>query len=255
MTKEDNDTDVQAAALAIAYRQKLDVYDYSKEILATTKEAASQARELLVPILQRWGVGLTGGAHNVWLYPSPMGGGIATGWGDAYLQLMYPELWQLVWGDFNPVNKGYLLTHVGDIPLPDYDLTSDRYLWIAASVEPEDEYGDTIITQVFTVPCKDKGEPLTLYFGPITREFYEDYTACMGVSTLSVPEVGDLLEELPVYVVDPVGQWQVSEEGNWSMDNNTAEQKVAFAELAGVCRATLEATNAATKSEGDTNDD
>lgn len=188
-----------ATRLRRTYR--MGVNDYKAASKRFTLEVASQVRDTLVPILQRWGVGLRGHSGG-WVYPAAGGVPIynpvvdiegRVGWGNkeinVFLRLIHYELWLLL-TTFDEIQDEYLYHYIEDIPLP----RDASYVWITW------EEGGSIVN---AVECGTEVEEGMMSYGPVTREFYEDICSMVeGEGDLNL-----ILHALPCYVAGLNNTW------------------------------------------------
>lgn len=170
---------------------------------ATTK--AASVRELLLPILHRWGVGMQKGGALV--YPRVGDGCLIVGervmrnprYSCYPLKLLHPKLYSLMWEQVG--NGEHVVDYMEPIPLSGEPI---ERVW--AVLGPE-----TPCSELTAIPF-----PVTLdypsievYYGPISKAFYEDIG---GEWDSSVERWGgddeDLVSYLPPYEPGYGGTWK-----------------------------------------------
>lgn len=163
----------------------------SEQVMRANYELAAAIREVLLPILHRWGMGMLLGGTLVYHQPSIKA--IAAGkWevhidkdvNDLALLALHPEVYHALWGklslypyDPKPTMHDFIMA----IPLPGVDT---EYIWIT---EDEDGHWDTITYE------DSLNEPLhnLIYCGPITQAYWEDIRG--------QEVVGGFIDVLPAY--------------------------------------------------------
>lgn len=155
----------------------LDTYDQimgacSEQITRANYGLAAAIREVLIPILHRWGMGMKVGGTFVYQQPS-IKAMVEDKWEvhggnyDYALQVLHPEVRDALWKratlyPYEP--KPTMHDFIMDIPLPGVEAD---YIWIT---EDEDGHWDTV---TFEDSLKGPAHDL-LYCGPITQAYWDD---------------------------------------------------------------------------------
>ena len=216
MNTIDNDI-IATTANDILLEHQVDINKYQEIMRTSCTNTAHRLRELLAPILHRWG---TGHRANVWTYPMVGNNTVIVPGEEVQVSASPYGLDRLHWDLFHALfvhykpSTGYLINYMEHIPLPSPEATP--YLWVTSCY-----YRDTL-TVDGTIPCSltAKVHPLSIagqhYHGPITQEYYDDVVSTGG-------SLIELVQNIPTYRAGPNGIWILDrdwdgayeEEGVW----------------------------------------
>lgn len=165
----------------------------SEQIMRANYELAASIREVLLPILHRWGMGMLLGGTLVYQQPSikaiaednPSTMEVHKDKDDDYaLRILHPVVSDALWkapGLFPYYPRPTMHDFITAIPLPGVET---EYIWIT---EDEDGHWDTITFEDSVVrPTSD-----LIYCGPITQAYWEDIRGCESI--------GPFIDVLPAY--------------------------------------------------------
>lgn len=148
---------------------------HEKQLTQAKENVASILRELLVPILNRWGMGMRKGGALLYLNPNTEGEDVieVDKGCDYVLGALHDELAGALWEE---VDGGTLHDYIEDIDIPidDVDDGGVGYVWLVSwgghVLEP------LSLDESMTLNAEDTNDydPDTLYYGPITQAFIDD---------------------------------------------------------------------------------
>lgn len=150
----------------------------------------------LVPILNRWGMGMKKGGALLYLNPNIEGEDVVEvdKGCDYVLGELYPELAAALWEDMD-TDGGTLHNYIEDIDIPQSDGEDGgvHYVWIATR-------GEHLETVSITASWGHEPSDV-VYYGPVTREFIADVG---GIDNLDADAV---LGTLPKYRAGDI-EWE-----------------------------------------------
>lgn len=171
----------------------------SEERLTTAAiDTGVYLRHLLMPILDRWGMGMKKG--GALLYPEPNVHRMADGiWEvamgkecDYALGALHPELADALWSvvDIFPYEDTFH-DYVDDIPLP---TNRNDYVWVTIDNE-------TVVLINFTDSITSPPMESDVYYGPVTKAYMQDIA--------NHGDVTEFIVTLPRYIVNEDNQWEL----------------------------------------------
>lgn len=196
---------IQDAVEPILTDHKANIKSYKEAARSNSMSIGYRLRELLVPILNRWGIGWDRG---VWTFPmvtenpSNYRGAITLSCDALYI--VHDYLSQLLYETDG--RGGSLYEYVEPIPLPQ-DVT---YVWVTSyyKEDPDNTDRGTLLVEG-TIPLSLTAivPPLPItgnhYHGPISQEYYDDV-----MSNASNPnDLIELVQNLPTYRAGPNNTW------------------------------------------------
>lgn len=196
-----------AMALERLHEQMVDIH--LMDARTSSMEVANyHLRQLLLPILHRWGVGMQKG--GAWVYPRVGDNSQVVGarvmrnplYSCYPLKVLHPQLYSLMWS-VNKVDGGkHVVDYMEAIPLPPEPV--DR-VWVTLTPDfPACRLG-TVDFPGAVHPADSKE-----YLGPISKSLYEDLVGWGG----DIEDV--VVESMPSYHAGPDGTWVLDRD--WDTD-------------------------------------
>ncbi len=196
---------VQGSAEPILTDHLANIKAYKEAARSNSMSIGNKLRELLVPILNRWGIGWDRG---IWTFPmviedaSNVRKAVPLS-GDA-LYLVHGYLSKMLY-ESDGCGK-CLYEYVEPIPLL-HDVT---YVWVISyyKEDPDDSDSGTLTVEG-TIPqsLTDIVPPLPItgnhYHGPITQEYYDDVMSNASTGN----DLIEFVQNLPTYKAGPNGTW------------------------------------------------
>lgn len=177
------------AVMALMGRYERDMELSHKITGAVRENVGERLRDLLVPILNRWGMGMKKGGALLYLNPNMEGEDVVEvdKGCDYVLGELHPELAGALWEEVHR-DGGTLHDYIEDIDVPQSDGEDGgvHYVWIA-------EHGDYLETVDMTASWGHEPSAV-IYHGPVTREFIKD-VGLIGADL----DVLTVLDSLPKY--------------------------------------------------------
>lgn len=186
---------------------------YKEAARSNNISIGNRLRELLVPILNRWGIGWDRG---IWTFPMVVEDpsnyrGVVSVSCDA-LYLVHNYLSQVLYESDGC--GSFLDKYVEPIPLL-HDVT---YVWVTSYYKEDVDGSDNsqlVVEGTIPLSLTDIVPPLPItgnhYHGPITQEYYDDVVAAGGKLLLV-----ELVQNLPTYKVGPNSTWILDRD--WDSD-------------------------------------
>lgn len=193
------------AVMAIMGRYERDMELSERIAVAVRENAGERLRDLLLPILHRWGMGMRKGGALLYLNPNIGGEDVVeVGKGcDYVLGEVHPELAGALWEEVDS-DGGTLHDYIEDIDIPTDDLGDGGvdYVWLVhwggVWLEPHN------FTEAVSLDAEDTNgySAKTKFYGPITQAFIDD----MGIGTVG-HDPHPYLDVLPKYTLNVDGRW------------------------------------------------
>lgn len=212
-----NPASIQDAVGPILTDHMANIKAYQEAARSNNISIGYRLRELLVPILNRWGIGWDDG---IWLSPTVIEGGPPVRISCNALYFVHKELSELL--DSSDGLGNWLGKYVEPIPVP----LNATYVWVTSyyKEDPDDSDRGTLVVEG-TIPLSLTAmvPPLPIvgnhYHGPITQEYYDDVVSAGGslandaCRRLRLIEV---VQNLPTYKAGPDSTWIQDRE--WDRD-------------------------------------
>jgi hypothetical protein len=214
------DDTVATRAIAILLDHQADINKCLEIMRTSSTITARRLRALLLPILNRWGIGRD---KDVWTYPMVgdntqiLANEVVEVSGSAYgLDRLHWDLFHALFVHYE-ASTGYLCEYLEPIPPPN----TVSYVWVMSRYEPDgtdDDWGTLTVDGI--IPCSITAElhPLlireqqcmTYYHGPITQEYYQDVVDSGGNPV-------ELVQYLSTYKAGPNGTWVLDRDWDYGI--------------------------------------
>lgn len=200
---------VATKAIAVLLDHQADINKCQEIMRTSCTITAHKLRQLLLPILNRWGMGWLG-KHGMLTYPMVGDNTVIVPNEEVEIASSAYRLDRLHWDLFHALfvhykaSTGYLYEYVESVSLPPPESTS--YVWLMSRYEEAGSGSKCTLTVDGTIPCTLTAilHPLPIegqhYHGPITPEYYQDVVDSGGNPV-------ELVQYLPTYKAGPNGTW------------------------------------------------
>ena len=196
-------TTEKVRAVMDLYQMVIDAHE--EQLTIARQNVASILRELLTPILNRWGMGMRKGGALLYLNPNMEGEDVVEvdKGCDYLLGELHPELAGALWEEVGS-NGSTLHEYIEYIDIPTDDLDDDgvEYVWLVSwgghFLEPLG------FSESLTLGTGDTNDysTNTIYYGPITQAFIDD----TGIGAID-HDPHPYLDVLPKYTLHEGGKW------------------------------------------------